>query len=136
MIGLKKAPKGHPEVGEMVAFMGKGTEFKGILKFEGTIRVDGRLDGEVHTQDTLIVGESAELTGELNVGTLITSGSITGNIVATKTVHFVAPGSFTGEIATPAIQIDEGFSFNGRCFMGRDEKAAAQPRAEVQALSA
>jgi len=131
MIGLKRGPKGHPEVEEMVAFMGKGTEFTGVLKFDGTVRVDGRLEGEVHTQDTLIVGETAEIVGEVNVGTLITSGTITGNIIAAKTVHFVAPGSFSGDIATPALQIDEGFKFNGRCIMGREGKLAAVPRQEA-----
>jgi cytoskeletal protein CcmA (bactofilin family) len=113
---LKKA-KGHPEVGEMVAFLGKGTDFKGVLSFEGTIRVDGRLEGEVHTKDTLIVGESAEITGNVNVGTIITSGRITGNIIATKMAHLMSPGNLTGDVATPKLKVDEGFSLNGRCEM-------------------
>ena len=115
--------KGHPEVEEMVAFLGKGTDFKGVLHFEGTIRVDGRLEGEVFTKDTLIVGESAEIMGNLNVGTLITSGRITGNITASKKAHLIAPGSFAGDIITPALQVDEGFIFTGRCEMQGDKAA-------------
>lgn len=120
---FKKA-KGHPEVGETVAFLGKGTDFRGVLHFEGTIRVDGRLEGEVFTKDTLIVGESADITGNLNVGTIITSGRITGNIIATGAAHFVAPGSFTGDISAQILNVDEGFSFNGRCDMKKDQKVA------------
>jgi cytoskeletal protein CcmA (bactofilin family) len=116
--------KGHPEVGETVAFLGKGTDFRGVLHFEGTIRVDGRLEGEVFTKDTLIVGESAEIMGNLNVGTIITSGRITGTISASVSAHFVAPGSFTGDISAPLLNVDEGFTFNGRCDMKKDQKAA------------
>lgn len=123
--------KGHPEVeGDMVAFLGKGTDFRGALHFEGTIRIDGRLEGDVVTRDTLIVGESAEIMGNISVGTLITSGRINGNINASRKAHLIAPGSFTGDIDTPALQIDEGFSFNGRCVMD-SAKAAQEPIREA-----
>ena len=116
--------KGHPEVGETVAFLGKGTDFRGVLHFEGTIRVDGRLEGEVFTKDTLIVGESADITGNLNVGSIITSGKITGSIIAARNAHFVAPGSFSGDISTPVLNVDEGFCFNGKSDMKSDLKVA------------
>ena len=45
--------------GEIKAFLGEGTDFKGILTFEGTVRIDGQMEGEIFTKDTLIVGESA-----------------------------------------------------------------------------
>ena len=112
-----RKPKGHPEVEEVVAFLGRGTEFKGVLHFEGTIRVDGKLEGEVFTKDTLIVGETAEILGNINVGTIITSGKIQGNINAAKNVHLMAPGTLTGDITTPALHMEEGFNFNGRCEM-------------------
>jgi cytoskeletal protein CcmA (bactofilin family) len=41
---LKKG-SGTPEQSEITAFLGKGTEFKGVLSFEGTIRVDGKVEG-------------------------------------------------------------------------------------------
>jgi cytoskeletal protein CcmA (bactofilin family) len=116
---LKKA-KGHPEVEEVVAFLGKGTDFRGVLKFEGTIRVDGHLEGEVVTKDTLIVGDSATIMGNLNVGTLICSGKINGNITANIRAHFMAPGVLTGDVATPKMRVDEGFLLNGRCEMSRE----------------
>jgi len=117
---MLKKPKGHPEVEEVVAFLGKGTDFRGVLNFEGTIRVDGRLEGEVFTKDTLIVGESAEIMGNLNVGKIITSGKITGNVTATEKAHLMAPGSLTGDVSTPVLQVDDGFYLNGRCEMKKD----------------
>ena len=130
---FKKA-KGHPEVHEVVAFLGKGTDFRGVLHFEGTIRVDGRLEGEVFTKDTLIIGDTAEITGNLTVGTLITSGRINGNITVSAKAHFMAPGSFTGDISSPALQVDEGFAFNGRCDMKREGKVVGEIRPGGEAV--
>lgn len=43
-------------------FLGKGVDFKGTAQFEGTVRVDGRFEGEMHTDDTLIIGEHVNAT--------------------------------------------------------------------------
>ena len=130
---LRKA-KGHPEVEEMVAFLGKGTDFKGTLHFEGTIRIDGRLEGEIYTKDTLIIGEAAEVMGEVNVGTLISSGRITGNVKAARAAHLLTPGRLDGNVDTPSLKVEEGFSFNGRCEM-TDAKASAVLGAVKESLS-
>ena len=128
--------KGHPEVGEMVAFLGKGTDFKGTLHFEGTIRIDGRLEGEIVTKDTLIVGDGAEIVGDVNVGTLITSGKIQGNVTVSKLAHLMAPGNLTGDISAHSLKVDEGFCMNGRCEMGAKEKPAANVVARIGAKEA
>lgn len=41
------------------AFVGKGVEFKGTISYSGTVRIDGYLDGEIHTDGMLLVGEEA-----------------------------------------------------------------------------
>ena len=94
---LKKG-SGTPEQAEITAFLGKGTEFKGVLSFEGTIRVDGKVDGEVVSKDTLIAGDGAFLQGEISVGTIISSGKVVGNINASQKVHILAPGNIQGNI--------------------------------------
>ena len=50
------------------AFLGEGTSFKGNLTFEGTVRVDGKLEGEIFTKDTLVVGESATVKAAIHAG--------------------------------------------------------------------
>mgnify|MGYP003315647827 CR=1 FL=1 len=44
---------------DVSAFVGEGVEFKGIINYQGTIRIDGKLEGEIHTDGILIVGEGA-----------------------------------------------------------------------------
>jgi cytoskeletal protein CcmA (bactofilin family) len=122
---LKKGT-GTPDQSEITAFLGKGTEFKGVLSFEGTIRVDGKVDGEVISKDTLIAGDGAYLHGEITVGTLISSGKVFGNINASQKVHILAPGMIQGNIKTPRLIIEEGVLFDGKCEMASEKKASEQ----------
>lgn len=121
-----KRGSGSPEQAEITAFLGKGTEFKGVLSFEGTIRVDGKVDGEVISKDTLIAGDGAFLQGEITVGTIICSGKIVGNVNASQKVHIIAPGIVQGNIKTPKLIIEEGVTFDGKSEMAGEKKAAEQ----------
>jgi cytoskeletal protein CcmA (bactofilin family) len=106
--------------GEIKAFLGEGTDFKGILTFEGTVRVDGELEGEVYTKDTLIVGESAVVAAEINVHTIVISGVVRGNINATGKIEVHRPGKLFGNVKTPSLYIEEGVIFEGNCAMAYD----------------
>ena len=121
---LKKTPGVAAEHAEITAFLGKGTEFKGVLSFGGTIRVDGKVDGEVVSKDTLICGDEAFLQGEIGVGTLILSGKIVGNVSASEKVHLLAPAVVEGNIKTPKLIIEEGVTFDGKCEMAGQKKTA------------
>jgi len=123
---LKKASGVSAEHAEITAFLGKGTEFKGVLSFEGTIRVDGRVEGEVLSKDTLIAGDEAHLQGEISVGTIISSGKIVGNVSASQKVHILAPGVIEGNIKTPKLIIEEGVTFDGKCEMAGQKSATEQ----------
>jgi cytoskeletal protein CcmA (bactofilin family) len=122
---LKKG-SGTPEQAEITAFLGKGTEFKGVLSFEGTIRVDGKVDGEIISKDTLIASDGAFLQGEISVGTLILSGKVVGNINAGQKAHLLAPANVQGNIKTPKLIIEEGVTFDGKCEMAGEKKASDQ----------
>jgi cytoskeletal protein CcmA (bactofilin family) len=111
---------------EIKAFLGKDTEFKGVLTFEKTVRIDGKFGGEVITKDTLIVGEKALLDGDISVGTIIIKGKIYGNINATKRIELCFGGEILGNIKTPALLIEDGAIFEGNCEMIRKDKEIVQ----------
>lgn len=106
--------------GEIKAFLGEGTDFKGILTFEGTVRIDGQMEGEIFTKDTLIVGESAVVSAEINVNNIAISGVVRGNINATGKVEVHRPGKLFGNVKTPSLFIEEGVIFEGNCSMAYD----------------
>ncbi len=107
--------------GGINAFLGEGAEFKGILTFEGTVRIDGKLEGEIITRDTLVVGENAEVKAEISVGTAVISGTVRGNVNAATRVEVHRPARIYGNIRTPVLIIEEGVLFEGSCSMGEKE---------------
>ena len=48
---------------ENFTFLGRGVDFKGVIRFDGTVRIDGQLEGEIHAKGTLIIGEHAAIKG-------------------------------------------------------------------------
>jgi cytoskeletal protein CcmA (bactofilin family) len=123
--------------GNLNAFLGEGTSFKGTLTFEGTVRIDGRLEGEIFTKDTLVVGEGAQVHAAIHAGVVVISGTVHGNITAERKIEIHASGRLFGNIGTPSLVIEEGVVFEGSCTMGQiDERADRQATPEPERLFA
>lgn len=121
------------DFGEIRAFLGEGTQFKGVLSFAGAVRVDGHLEGEIVGEELLIVGEPAQVKAEIEVGTLVVSGRVQGSISARERVELLRPGRVTGTIRTPCLVVAEGAVFNGNCEMaGPDDEPTARPEAKME----
>jgi cytoskeletal protein CcmA (bactofilin family) len=110
------AAHSHP-TGEINTLLGKGSDFEGKLTFEGTVRVDGKLSGEIFSNDTLVIGEGAQVNAQIEVGVIIVEGNVTGDIRAKRSVELHAPAKVRGNIETPSLFIDKGVIFEGHCKM-------------------
>ncbi len=107
---------GNPEPDEgrdVSAFVGKGVEFKGTIVYNGIIRIDGRVEGEIHTSGTLLVGDGAVITAKVIAGIVVCQGTMTGDIQAKERVQLQAPAVLTGSVSTPTLSMEEGVLFNG-----------------------
>ena len=102
-------------------FLGKNTEFVGKLTFNGTIRVDGHLKGEILTDGTIIVGQGGMIEANIHASALVISGEIYGDIIADQRIDIHAPGKVLGNIQAPILVIDEGATFEGNCHMYQEE---------------
>ncbi|HZS38195.1 MAG TPA: polymer-forming cytoskeletal protein [Polyangia bacterium] len=110
--------------GEINTLLGKGSEFEGKLTFEGTVRIDGKLSGEIFSDDVLVVGEGASVSAEIDVGVIIVEGSVTGNIRAKRAVELHAPARVRGNIETPSLYVDKGVIFEGNCRMEQPQSGS------------
>ncbi len=103
---------------EITALLGRGTEFDGKLHFEGRVRIDGVFKGEILSDDTLVIGEGAEVHAEIDVATVIVRGGVVhGNIRAKTAIELHAPGKIVGNLHSPSLFIDRGVEFQGSCRM-------------------
>ena len=98
---------------DIIAFVGKGVEFKGVISYSGTVRIDGYLDGEIHTDGVLLIGDEAVIQAKVTAGTIVCKGKITGDIAAKDRVKLRAPAVFNGSMKTPMLSIEDGVLFNG-----------------------
>ncbi len=114
---------------DLNAFLGKGCEYDGKLTFEGSVRIDGKFSGEIFSNDILLIGEGALVKAEIDVGTIIVSGTVEGNISAKKMVELKAPALVRGTISTPALMMEQGVVLDGAVKMeeraGRKGASAA-----------
>jgi cytoskeletal protein CcmA (bactofilin family) len=103
---------------EITALLGRGTRFEGKLYFEGRVRIDGTFAGEIKSDDTLIIGDGAEVHAEIDVATVIVRGGIVhGNVRAKTSIEIHAPAKMIGNIHSPSVFIDRGVEFQGSCRM-------------------
>ena len=106
-----------PEKGDLIGFIGKGMFLEGKLSFEDTVRIEGHFKGEINALGTLVVGESGHVEGNINVGSIIITGLVEGNLTAKTRVEIKSPGKMLGEIKTPNLIIGDGAIFEGNCHM-------------------
>ena len=107
-------PKTSPSGGaNLTAFIDQGSEFEGKLSFKDTVRIDGRFQGEITSENTLIVGESGEIDAKIRSQVVAISGSVEGDIVAAEKVVLHKTARVNGNIETPSLVMEEGAVLNG-----------------------
>ena len=103
------------------AYLGSDALFRGTLSFEGTVRIDGKFEGQVSTNDTLVIGETGDMKADVNVGTLVCKGKLNGSVVASKKIEMHPASKITGNIQTPALSIELGAVLDGQLNMTERE---------------
>jgi cytoskeletal protein CcmA (bactofilin family) len=105
-------------IGELHALLGAGARFEGKLAFEGRVRIDGELRGEIVGDGVLVIGDGAKVEANVEVGTLIVRGGVLrGNVLARRLIEIHPEGAVYGDIQAPEIDISKGCVFEGRCTM-------------------
>ena len=101
-----------------ITLLAKGVQLKGEIRVEGTVRIDGRLEGEIHTKGQVIIGEEGVVQGLICAGTLVSSGRIKANVTATERLHLLKTAILVGEVHTPLLMMEEGAKIQGMTDMG------------------
>ena len=103
---------------EMNGFLDRGTVFKGDLVFEDLLRIDGKFEGTIRSDSELIIGDSAEVKGEVIVDAVIINGRVDGKVTAKSRIEISNRARVTGELHSPVLSIQDGAVFDGTVKMG------------------
>lgn len=99
--------------GGIDAFLGQNTSFNGTLVFDGVVRLDGNFEGNVKSNDTLVIAETGNVKAEVEAGVVKVSGVFDGVLIAKNKVELYKPANVSGIIRAPVIKMEEGVIFNG-----------------------
>lgn len=117
---------------ELNTIMGKGSLFEGNIKVEHSLRIDGRVKGDITAGDTLIVGVDGEVRGNVKVKHLILGGKVIGCVVAPGRAVLENKAELHGELKTSKLVIDEGAIFDGKCSMSDTKNKADKGQIESE----
>ena len=106
----------HQDNSEL-SFVGQRTSIEGKIKTEGSIRIDGRLVGEVMAKANAAVGLSGNVEGSIAAQNISIAGKVNGTAMAGEKLVLEAKSVMRGDIRAAKLVVDEGAMFDGRCAM-------------------
>lgn len=99
--------------------LGRGTELEGDFSAEGSVRIDGTIKGNVTVSESMIIGATGNIEGNISAKSIVVGGEVLGNIDAPEKAELTATARVLGDITTNTIVIDEHAVFQGKCDMNQ-----------------
>ena len=111
---------GQNGTSSMETVIGGETLVQGTISSKGSLRIDGKVEGGITEADSLVIGESGDIQGDINAKSIVIGGKVIGNITA-STIEILTAASIHGDIKTGALAISEGANFEGNCTMTKEK---------------
>lgn len=110
--------------GEHFSIVSAECYFQGTLSVQGSLRVDGTLEGSVDNARQVIVGEGGKIVGDVTGQTVVCGGEIEGNVCA-EMLEVLGKASIRGDIRAQKMIVEEGGRIEGMCKIGGAEAAVS-----------
>jgi cytoskeletal protein CcmA (bactofilin family) len=117
----------------MQSVLGEGSRFEGKARVAGMLRVDGSWEGSLDVAETLVVGKTGVVSGDVRARSVVVCGRVTGTITASESVELQKGCRLEGDIHTRTFVVEEGVYFQGNCRM-TEEGAAAEGESPLPPL--
>jgi len=120
------------DVGDVVSIVGPGMKIVGDCSSDGTIRVEGQVEGSVKAAKSVVIGKEGVVLGDVVTQDAIVAGRVNGSVTAESRVELQATCRVEGDIRSRRIKLDEGGQVDGQLHMGGGaaEKSAKDPKHE------
>jgi cytoskeletal protein CcmA (bactofilin family) len=102
----------------VISIIGPGMRVIGDCETEGTLRIEGTVEGTVRAGKAVVVGKDGVVLGDIQTQDAVIGGRVTGTVVAESRLELQATCLIDGEIRARRIKLDEGGTVNGKVLMG------------------
>lgn len=112
------------DVNDVVSVIGPGMEIVGDIKCDGTVRIEGKVEGSIRSSKSVVVGKVGSVSGDIETQDVVVAGTVNGTVVGASRVELQETCRVEGDIRSRRIKLDEGGQVEGRFQMG---SASAKP---------
>jgi cytoskeletal protein CcmA (bactofilin family) len=119
----------------VISIIGPGMKVVGNCETDGTIRIEGTIQGSVHAGKAVVVGKDGLVEGDIKTQDAVISGRVVGTLVAESRLELQATCRIEGDVRARRMQLEEGAVLNGTVDMGDmgSEERLLPPAELVQA---
>jgi cytoskeletal protein CcmA (bactofilin family) len=95
--------------------IGENSFFAGRFAVKGSLKIDGRFEGETLLVDQLQIGAKAKVKTDIEATSVVIEGIVIGNVSASRRILLLSTARVLGDIKTPELIIQDGVVLEGRC---------------------
>lgn len=107
---------------QLNSVIGDGSIFEGKFYINGSLKINGRFEGEIKTKEHLIVGETGKVKTDITARRVTVGGTVIGNIEAEEDVSLLSTGRILGNIRAPKVNIEDGVVVEGEISISGGQK--------------
>jgi cytoskeletal protein CcmA (bactofilin family) len=100
-------------------FLADGTTFQGKANIAGTMRIEGKADGELEATDSIVVGRTGLVQANLKTRRAVLNGRFQGKILAADRVEMQAGSRVEADVHAKNMVMEDGVQFTGNCKIGQ-----------------
>ncbi len=102
----------------VISIIAPGMKVVGDCETDGTIRIEGRVEGTVRAGKAVVVGKDGVVCGDIITQDAVVFGVVTGNLRVESRLELQATCRIEGDVRAGRMQLEEGAILNGTVHMG------------------
>lgn len=106
----------------VISIIGPGMTIVGDCETDGTIRVEGTVEGSIRAGKAVVIGKQGRVKGDVETQDAVISGRVEGTLTAASRLELQATCHIEGQVFTRRMQLEEGAVLNGSVKMGENVK--------------
>lgn len=110
--------KGKQKATRIDTLIGQGTHIEGNINFDGGLRIDGSITGNINAtgdgKSLLTVSEKGAIEGDVRVPNLLLNGQISGSVYISEHVELASKARIKGNIYYRLLEMAIGAEINGQ----------------------